>query len=370
MYAAERLVLLAPAPAAAGMRVRLFPELAKQAVEKIDRLRNCAGVVLQRMLHSSPAGPEGGIPCIELLLGAVPSKDTIVDWSAPEQSFPKLFPLLGAEAYSYPLLCGLVTCAGGLTEYLFKLGRKHLLEAIEDAAAFQALLLNVLRLLKEFHKDSRLCVPALKTLTFLMESGCFLKASGEFAAALTELVRAEIRGGPNDIAKVLACVPVLSECATFAGAARESAFSGLFALLCHRFPRVRLLVAETVFSRLSASSKQLGLAQDVADEACELVTVTIWDGAASVTKPARNQLVELLKLCPPIKVAPKKPKPAAAAAAAKEATPELPLAKGEVRMQSRSAAEAAAAYASKAARPAAAAEDEPAADGESSDDEI
>lgn len=154
-----------------SMCAQIFPVLVKQAVEKIDRLRGHAGTILQSLLHNDPPLP--GIPDAEAILAAVPA-GTVMNWQSSKDSFPPLVGLLATEAYHYPVLSGLVVSVGGLTESLLKHGRDELMTQLEEAEDPEALVQRVaeslLRLLRESGNETRVVIPTLKTLEFLLES--------------------------------------------------------------------------------------------------------------------------------------------------------------------------------------------------------
>jgi hypothetical protein len=71
------------------MGVQVIGGLAKQAVEKIDRVRDFAGRILQRLLHN-PIVPATYIPHLEDLKHIV-QDDAIINWSVSASNLPPLF---------------------------------------------------------------------------------------------------------------------------------------------------------------------------------------------------------------------------------------------------------------------------------------
>jgi hypothetical protein len=307
----------------ADMCEQIFPALVKQAVEKIDRLRGHAGSTLQGLLHNEPSLAEW-IPNAEDILEAVPV-DTKINWQSSKDSFPPLVGLLNTDAYHYPVLSGLVISVGGLTESLLKHGRDELITQLEDAEDPEELVQRVadslLRLLREAKNETRVVIPTLKTLEFLLESMVGLEElqppEHSFSSDLVQLIRAEIRAAPKDIHLVLATFNTLSASLLFEEPTRTDAFSAMLMLLCHRYPKVRLVAAETLHNQLVASGDELGLDEDVVEEVSGIIEETHWDKPTKEVRPLRNKIVELLGL----PALPTGPAPAAAAASAPKVSP-------------------------------------------------
>ncbi|XP_068669774.1 tubulin-folding cofactor D-like [Aristolochia californica] len=84
----------------------------KQAVEKIDKLRDMAGKILQRLLYN----PKYFVPFIieEEKLEVMVPNDANLEWGVPSFSYPRLVKVLEFACYSKSLLSGLVISIGGL----------------------------------------------------------------------------------------------------------------------------------------------------------------------------------------------------------------------------------------------------------------
>lgn len=293
----------------AKMCEQIFPALVKQAVEKIDRLRGHAGTTLQGLLHNEPPLGEW-VPNADKILAAIPS-DTKINWQSSKDSFPPLVGLLNTDAYHYPVLSGLVVSVGGLTESLLKHGRDELLTQLEEAEDPEELVQRVadslLRLLSEANNETRVVIPTLKTIEFLLESMVGLEElqppENAFSTDLVKLIRAEIRAAPKDIHLVLATCNTLSASVLFEEPTRTDALSAMLMLLCHRYPKVRLVVAETLHNQLVASGDELGLDEDTVEQISSIIEETHWDKPTKEVRPLRNKIVELLGL-PPLPTAP------------------------------------------------------------------
>lgn len=125
-------------------QVQILGKLLKQASERIDRTRACAGSTLSEILKStnSHGEPLFNVPGQQALLSitnrsvcwcvgqweSIPGIHMLklynfflgseLDWTSPADVYHLLVPLLAISEYRYELLTGLVTSAGSRTESL------------------------------------------------------------------------------------------------------------------------------------------------------------------------------------------------------------------------------------------------------------
>ncbi|KAG0570729.1 hypothetical protein KC19_6G183600 [Ceratodon purpureus] len=163
--------------------VKVVGGLAKQAVEKIDRVRDVAGRTLQQLLHSDQLSIDR-IPHRRALEQIVPD-DTNLNWAAPGISFPRLVQFLKFPEYRPYLLSGVVISVGGLADSLGKISSQALFEFLQGlpptGSGIGALTDSsstwlggqMLELLKNNRGVDRVIVPALKTLDILFCKGVF-----------------------------------------------------------------------------------------------------------------------------------------------------------------------------------------------------
>lgn len=170
--------------------VKVVGGLAKQAVEKIDRVRDVAGRTLQHLLHSDQLSVDG-IPHRRALEQIVPN-DSNLNWAAPGISFPRLLQFLKFPEYRPYLLSGVVLSVGGLADSLGKVSTQALFEflqglpptgsgigALTDSSSIW-LGGQILELLKSNRGVDRVIVPVLKTLDILFCKGVFSYARVSF----------------------------------------------------------------------------------------------------------------------------------------------------------------------------------------------
>ncbi|AQK64726.1 Tubulin-folding cofactor D [Zea mays] len=114
-----------------GIAQDLVAGIAKQAVEKIDKIREIAIKTLQRILyHQEHLIPF--IPHRELLEEIIPNSRDL-EWAVPTVSYPRLVKLLQVSYYSKSVLSGLVISTGGLQESLKKASMSALVGYLQDS---------------------------------------------------------------------------------------------------------------------------------------------------------------------------------------------------------------------------------------------
>ncbi|KAJ3001452.1 hypothetical protein HKX48_002867, partial [Thoreauomyces humboldtii] len=95
-------------------RMAVVGAIAKQAVEKIDRMREAAGTALMVFLWDLPRFEFEGR---ETLRGLLP-RDRDISWSNASEIYPAMVPVLAIPQLRVPVLTGLVVSIGGLSESL------------------------------------------------------------------------------------------------------------------------------------------------------------------------------------------------------------------------------------------------------------
>jgi hypothetical protein len=159
----------------------LVAGIAKQAVEKIDKIREIAVRTLHKILYNQ----EQFIPFIpyrELLEEIIPSNADL-EWAVPAVSYPRLVKILQATCYSKPVLSGLVISTGGLQESLRKVSTSALVGYLQDPninttdegkSREYLLSHDILWVLQRYQKCDRVITPALKTIETLLSKKVFL----------------------------------------------------------------------------------------------------------------------------------------------------------------------------------------------------
>ncbi|UYV63683.1 TBCD [Cordylochernes scorpioides] len=288
MQAALELVRINPIPPAVAQP--LVDSLLQQCMERINRTRGLAGTTLSALLRHRPPLE---IKHHEKLEESCPTEG--LDWSCPRHAFPALAPLLALPAYSRPLLLGLLTSAGDLTESLVVHARDALFTFLgsiqDDPKQTRRIYGELLSVFEEFLQDERVGLPYLRASAHILGSG-LVPTDSDFPLQLAQLLSQNALRSKNP-QRLLAVVEVLCAVVGFPGRAQRVALSALMLLLCHRYPRVRLATAERLYEALLASPEP-------ADPALLLLSETAWDQSIELLRPLRNDLARLLDIPPPV----------------------------------------------------------------------
>ncbi|KAJ3170509.1 hypothetical protein HDU87_008744 [Geranomyces variabilis] len=321
-------------------RVRLAGELCKQAVEKIDRMREVAGAVLMEVLWEVDGFEFEGREELRALL----PRNAELNWSSSTQVYTFMMPVLAMPQFRAPLLEGLVVSIGGLSESLVRHSSAAFIAYINSLPALppaqpppqqpqpqqqlqqsppppltiHAILTTLCdNILATHTRIDRVSIPTLETLDLMFGCGAVRRARDAvlWARALT-LVQAEVFRS-RDVKKLLAGAKVF--CGFVVGLGREGenddgdggggggveqavvevrrkALAQLVGYLAHPYPKVRRAVAELLYLALTSEEND-----DVDDEgmdeeesAQDILLATDWDLPATQLKDTRDRLKALL----------------------------------------------------------------------------
>ncbi|GFY94224.1 ARM repeat superfamily protein [Actinidia rufa] len=222
--------------------------IVKQAVEKMDKIREMAAKVLQRILYNKTVFVPF-IPYREKLEEIIPDKN--LEWGVPTVSYPRFVQLLQLSCYNKSVISGLVISVGGLQDSLRK--------------ASLAALLDYLQASNTANTDQTrvFCAGVLESLTVE------LKASKDFS-------------------KLYAGIAILGYVASLSDSINVRALSHLLTFLGHRYPKIRKASAEQVYLVLLQNGSLV--AEDKLEKALEIISETCWEGDAEEAKRLRLQL--------------------------------------------------------------------------------
>ncbi|KAJ4829972.1 hypothetical protein Tsubulata_925447 [Turnera subulata] len=242
-----------------NLAITLIGGIAKQAVEKMDRIREAAAKVLQRILYNK----EIFVPFIahrEKLEDIVPNVADL-KWGVPAFSYPRFVELLQFSCYSKPVLS-----VG--TEGAYKgMSRTSMLGT------------DILWVLLQYRKSDRVVVPTLKLPMF--------------CAGVLDSLAVELKGS-KDFTKLYAGIAILGYIASVSDPVNARAFSHLLFLLAHRYPKIRKASAEQVYLVLLQNGDLVP--EDKLDKALEIISETCWDGDIEAAKDRRLELFEIAGL--------------------------------------------------------------------------
>ncbi|KAJ6344355.1 hypothetical protein OIU76_005970 [Salix suchowensis] len=301
----------------ANVATNVIGGIAKQAVEKMDKIREAAAKVLQRILYNKAIFIPF-IPYRENLEEIVPN-ETDLKWGVPTFSYQRFVQLLQFSCYSRSVLSGLVISIGGLQDSLRKASISALLKYLQTVETEKSndrksrehmLSTDMLWVLKQYKKCDRVIVPTLKTIEILFSKKIFLDMEDQtpvFCASVLDSLTVELKGS-KDFAKLYSGIAILGYIASLLETINARAFTHLLTLLGHRYPKIRKASAEQVYIVLLQNGNLVP--EDKMEKALEIISDTCWDGDVDATKLQKSELYEMagVELGLPIKPGDKLPK--------------------------------------------------------------
>ncbi|KAG5538591.1 hypothetical protein RHGRI_019238 [Rhododendron griersonianum] len=275
----------------------------KQAVEKMDKIREMAAKVLQRILYDK-ALYVPFIPYREKLEEIIPDKADS-EWGVPTFSYPRFVKLLQLSCYSKYVLSGLVISVGGLQDSLRKASLTALLEYLqasdtqkqtEKISREVMLSTDILWVLQQYKRCDRVIIPALKTIEILFSKKVFLDMEAQtplFCAGVLDSLTIELKAS-KDFSKLYAGISILGYIASLPDSINVQALSHLFTFLGQRYPKIRKASAEQVYLVLLQNGSLM--AEDKVEKALEIISETCWEGDAEEAKRRRSHLYEVAGL--------------------------------------------------------------------------
>ncbi|KAK3429957.1 hypothetical protein EUGRSUZ_E01450 [Eucalyptus grandis] len=286
-----------------NLATTLVAGIVKQAVEKMDKLREAAATVLQRVLYNREISVPF-IPHREKLEEIIPNKKGL-KWGVPTFSYPRFVQLLQSSCYSRSLVSGLVISIGGLQDSLRKASTSALLEYLqgEDNESLDrnksreyTLSCDVLWVLEQYRKCDRVITPTLKTIEILFSKRILLNMEAHtstFCNGLLDSLAIELKGS-KDFTKLYSGIAILGFIASVSEPANSRAFSHLLIFLGHRYPKIRKASAEQIYLVLLQGGDLVS--EDKMEKALEIISETCWEGDLETAKQQRLQLFEIAGL--------------------------------------------------------------------------
>lgn len=239
--------------------------LSQQLAEKLDSMRAVAGGVLFRLLHSSHPRVDAIPDRVELETRIFPSS-LVVNWSMAHDTFPLVVQMMDFSAYLEAVTTGIVLSVGGLTESVVKASKAALFDWIrchthaKNFGLVRRFAFCLIFLFSRNNGDDRVIIPIMKTLAMLLESnliaflfeekqGGQVSDSSEFGRKLYDALRDEIKKSTS-VPKLSAGIAVLVGLLPSDSETQARALKALLLFLAHRFPNVRKLTAERLYTRL------------------------------------------------------------------------------------------------------------------------
>ncbi|KAJ3162190.1 hypothetical protein HDU88_007113 [Geranomyces variabilis] len=339
-------------------RMRLVGELCKQAVEKIDRMREVAGAVLMEVLWEVDGFTFKGREDLRALL----PRNAELNWGSSTQVYTFMMPVLAIPQFRAPLLQGLVVSIGGLSESLVRHSSAAFIAYINSLPALppppprpplseqpppppaqltiHAIVTTLCEHVLATHtRIDRVSIPTLETLDLMFGCGAVRRARDpQLWARLLALCQAEVYK-TRDVKKLLAAAKVFCGFVVGLGgrdgarageekhgdddddaddddddddrdnedrgavvAVRRKALAQLVGYLAHPYPKVRRAVAELLYMALTSeeddddeNDDDDGDGVDEKEESAQdILLATDWDLPAAELKATRDRLKALL----------------------------------------------------------------------------
>ncbi|XP_075094332.1 tubulin-folding cofactor D isoform X4 [Nicotiana tabacum] len=268
--------------------------IVKQAVEKMDKLRELAAKALRRILHNKSIFVPF-IPYRERLEQIVPD-DADLKWGVPTYSFPRFLQLLDISCYSKYVISGLAISIGGLQDSLTKASVSALLEFLQstdehvNGSREYNLSNDILWVLQTYKNCDRVIVPTLKTIEILFSKKVFLNIEAQtavFCAGVLEALSIELKGS-KDFKKLYAGIEILGYVSSVSEPINVQAFCHLLPFLTCGFPKIRRASADQVYFALQQNGTLVP--EDKLEKALEIISETCWDGDFAEAKQKRLEL--------------------------------------------------------------------------------
>ncbi|KAI9341915.1 tubulin folding cofactor D C terminal-domain-containing protein [Obelidium mucronatum] len=313
-------------------QVYLRPEaLLRQSVEKIDRVREAAGVALSQVLNLENV--DLGIQEQSLEASRLAVKGSLtgdLNWLNTADV------CLAINEFRNDLLVGLVVSVGGISESLVRFSTSSFIEFVnslpmessrssdgggvvglqDGKPSLQILLRDFTALFSQptYIKD-RISVSLIEVTDVLVGCGAISKiASGDGGGGggsewigvvndLFDAVKKEVFKC-KDVKKVLAAIKVFIGLAALAGdsakAVRQKALTQLVVYLTHPYPRVRRASSEGLYIALTTGGEEQAEYEDNMEGIEDVLLTTDWDQPVAELKELRVQMAQYLGVKLPV----------------------------------------------------------------------
>lgn len=293
----------------------------QQLNEKIDRIREHAGRTLQRFFKYTVPKLEGisfslrdELTCLFMQEDhgsetGLASDVAFLPWRSAKFVFDHMKALFSSEVYSIPILKGLITSSGGLTESTVKASQNSLFEYLSEVSKTknadgsvnkeagiktkQGLLQKLMAIFELNVKVDRVTVPLMKTTEMLLAADYL--SDPEIQPTVHEVHRLTVQecNKSKNIVKLIAGVGVLAGMLSSPDPELQAkAIKSLLFMLYQTFPKLRVLAAEKLYTGLLTMEEYTAIipgGEAAYDEVNELLSETDW------SQPVR-QLAEETKV--------------------------------------------------------------------------
>ncbi|CAH1996514.1 unnamed protein product [Acanthoscelides obtectus] len=295
----------------ADLMKKVAPNVAQQAVEKIDRTRALAGKVFYSFVYNESAIPN--LPHHQEVSNIfIKEECDDLNWNSGSATFPKFVQLVYLPSYTYNVMLGLICSIGGLTDSLVKHSSASFFTSLKaelktrGVGELHRICDVILKIFMDHHKVDRITIPIFRFLDKFFDAGCLEPViqsdSADFIKKTLKLVQKEI-AGCKDTYKLLDGISVLCQFIQVNGDVCATALVQLMILLCHRQSYVRRSTSAKLYESLLVNGDSSNIDPEKLDQAMNVLSSTNWEEPVEQIRPIRNQLCQLMgvKVPTPVK---------------------------------------------------------------------
>lgn len=275
--------------------------IAKQAVERIDKIRAVAGKIFVSLLYHQPEIPH--ITHREELKKIFPQDSTEILWLFPHHTFPLFIELLNFPEYVDSITGGLILSVGAPTESLHSCAAKIMNEYLNTHQTFvHHFGATALKILQEKSiKDTLFMTSTFQFISELLSSSSnsrILLTSDEcsdFPEAIFTLINNIVAHNKKHLSSVSVycalmlapkiCKRVLSKLVMYLG------------MLC---VNIRRETALKMYETILVYGDQTSIPEENLDEVLTCLSEEKWDGELEEVRKCRNNLCHLMGIKPPV----------------------------------------------------------------------
>ncbi|XP_065073427.1 tubulin-specific chaperone D [Ochlerotatus camptorhynchus] len=279
---------------------RAMVAIAKQSVERIDKIRAVAGKIFVSLVYHDPEIPH--ISHREELKAIFPEDTTEILWLFPHHSFPLLIQLLNFPEYLSSIAGGLILSVGAPTESLHSCASKVMNEYLKTHQSlvpqFGATVQRILQ--AKATKDPLVMSSTFQFISELLSSSSnstllLSDETSDFPEAIFTLTNDLIAHSKKHLSSIPAycalmlapkiCKRVLSKLVMYLG------------MLC---VNIRRETALKMYETLLVYGDQTCIPEENLDEVLACLSEEKWDGELDEARKIRNQLCLLVGIKPPV----------------------------------------------------------------------
>uniref|UniRef100_A0A182WYJ1 Tubulin-specific chaperone D n=1 Tax=Anopheles quadriannulatus TaxID=34691 RepID=A0A182WYJ1_ANOQN len=276
--------------------------IAKQSVERIDKIRAVAGKTFTSLIYHEPEIPH--MTHRQELQRIFPRDTTEVLWLFPHHTFPMFIELLGINPYVEQVSAGLILSVGAPTESLHTCASKILNDYLKTHQSFiETFGTVVLKILKEKTvKDTLFITSTFQFLAELLNSSANAKVllvSEESALGFAEPIFNLVNDLITHTKKHIDSIPVY--CALMlAPKICKRVLSKLVVYLGMVCVNIRRETALKMYETLLVYGDQTSIPEENLDEVLVCLSEEKWDGELEEARQIRNKLCSLMAIKPPV----------------------------------------------------------------------